>query len=366
MRKNRKFDEFWFATTATVRYLHPRKNCFPYISAKEGKAIMRMKRKLSCAALLVAATLAGNTKAASIVSWGFDFYNEVTDTPTGNDFTAITASGYTAYALRRERLDRCLGQRSSWPGFRRSDWDGIHGDRSEQPCRVCPQDGRLDRRLGRRHLRPGFGCADRNGFRSDRRRRVLGYALKADGSIVGWGRNQFGELTNIPIETDFTQVSGGNFDGLALRTDGSIAVWGNDTYKVVSEAPTDKNYKAVAGDDFYGYALKTDGSIKVWGDHPSTLSNDTYHMISGAPTGTGFTALAPGYITAYALAADGSIVAWGDDGDGAISDMPKGTGITGIAASTYTGYALIVPEPTFLAPWLLAAVGLMGGRCRCR
>ena len=36
----------------------------------------------------------------SVVSWGYDNYGQVSGTPTGNDFTAVAGGGYHSLALR--------------------------------------------------------------------------------------------------------------------------------------------------------------------------------------------------------------------------------------------------------------------------
>ena len=53
-------------------------------------------------------------------------------------------------------------------------------------------------------------------------------ALKADGSIIGWGWNVGNEVTP-PDGNDFIAVALGSLRGLALKADGSILGWGKMT-----------------------------------------------------------------------------------------------------------------------------------------
>ncbi|NIV97889.1 hypothetical protein GWN26_01550, partial [Candidatus Saccharibacteria bacterium] len=52
-------------------------------------------------------------------------------------------------------------------------------------------------------------------------------ALRSDGSIVGWGRNNYGQA-NPPVGNNYIAVSAGGYHSLALRSDGSIIGWGRN------------------------------------------------------------------------------------------------------------------------------------------
>jgi len=63
---------------------------------------------------------------------------------------------------------------------------------------------------------------------------VTGYqhslGLTADGSIVAWGANYFGQSSVLLPNADFIAVSAGGFHSLGLKGDGSIVAWGNNGY----------------------------------------------------------------------------------------------------------------------------------------
>ena len=60
-----------------------------------------MKRLVMC---LVVVLVGVAQVEAAIVSWGYDLYNQVTDTPSGTGFTAI-AGGYSySLALRSDAV----------------------------------------------------------------------------------------------------------------------------------------------------------------------------------------------------------------------------------------------------------------------
>ena len=75
------------------------------------------------------------------------------------------------------------------------------------------------------------------------------------GTIVAWGYDTYGEVSNAPTGTGFTTIAAGFLDGYALTANGSIAAWGDDTYGQVSNAPTETGFTAIAAGGWDGYAL---------------------------------------------------------------------------------------------------------------
>jgi len=90
-----------------------------------------------------------------------------------------------------------------------------------------------------------------------------GLALKADGSITGWGYNYWGQATP-PSGNDFVGICTGDDHGLALKTDGSIVGWG-DNRSGEATPPSGNDFVAIATGRLHSLALKADGSIIGWG-----------------------------------------------------------------------------------------------------
>jgi hypothetical protein len=61
---------------------------------------------------------------------------------------------------------------------------------------------------------------------------TLGLALKADGKVVAWGTNSWGECRE-PVPPDLTNVvtiAAGDSHCLALKADGAVVAWGNNNF----------------------------------------------------------------------------------------------------------------------------------------
>jgi hypothetical protein len=83
--------------------------------------------------------------------------------------------------------------------------------------------------------------------------RCRSLALKADGSIVGWGYSAFGQATP-PEGNDFVAVSAGGRHSLGLKADGSIVGWGYNYYG--QAAPPE-------GNDFVAISAGEDNSLAI-------------------------------------------------------------------------------------------------------
>jgi hypothetical protein len=83
-------------------------------------------------------------------------------------------------------------------------------------------------------------------------------AIKTDGSLVGWGRNDSNQV-DVPDGNGFVAVAAGDGHSLALRTDGSIEGWGRDDYGQASP-PDGNDYVAIGAGMIFSLALKADGS----------------------------------------------------------------------------------------------------------
>lgn len=155
-------------------------------------------------------------------------------------------------------------------------------------------------------------------------------ALKADGSLLGWGTPYQAGGVTIPEElSGVVAISGRGDSVLALRSDGTVVAWGDDTLGQTDVPYGLGDVVAIAAGTYHGLALKADGTVAGWGgesgeaDVPLDLTN--------------VVAVAAGSRFSLALTAAGMVVAWGD----AAPQLPPLTDVVAIAAGADHALALL-------------------------
>lgn len=143
-------------------------------------------------------------------------------------------------------------------------------------------------------------------------------ALRVDGSIACWGRNDFGEASP-PPGTGFKLVAANNISTCAIRADDTVTCWGNDAYGRFN-VPAGRFTRLTSG---WGYicGLRAEGSLACWGG--------PWHF-GPPPSGVDFVEV--GATLGYGLARrrDGSLVAWGS---AVYANVPPGVGHRAIHAN---------------------------------
>ncbi len=196
-------------------------------------------------------------------------------------------------------------------------------------------------------------------------------ALKADGTVWGWGNDDFGQIGNgtsgnrvspVPEKAQYlsgvTAIAAGHGNSLALKSDGTLWIWG-------SESPGDPRYMPSVGKAIpvpltgldsvtkiaasvggsQSLALKSDGTVWIWGGEPRSL-------VQVAGLG-GVTDVAAGLSHKLALRSDGTVWAWGYNTFGQLGNLATAdsestvpvqvkdlTRVTAVAAGTWHSLAL--------------------------
>jgi hypothetical protein len=92
-----------------------------------------------------------------------------------------------------------------------------------------------------------------------------GLALKSDGTVVGWGRNDFGQASPPARLSNVVAIAAGGSHSLALRRDGTVVAWGdNESGQAIPPAGL-SNVVAIAAGGWHSLALRSDGTVVGWG-----------------------------------------------------------------------------------------------------
>jgi alpha-tubulin suppressor-like RCC1 family protein len=174
-------------------------------------------------------------------------------------------------------------------------------------------------------------------------------ALKTDGSLWAWGANGYGQLgdgssfsyyvRNNPLkivaDNDWAAVAAGGEHTVALKTDGSLWAWGRNEYgqigddkRTMRDVPNrigaDNGWAVVSAGEKHTVALKKDGSLWAWGSNEYGQLGDGTMENSSTPVRIGannnWTAVTAGSNHTVALKANGSLWAWGDNSVGQLGD----------------------------------------------
>ena len=200
-------------------------------------------------------------------------------------------------------------------------------------------------------------------------------ALKADGTVVGWGSNGSGQLgdgttvynTSVPVTAaglgDVVAVATGYLHSVALRADGTVFTWGANSYGQLGDGTTTGSLVpkavpglggvvAIAAGLNHTLAVKADGTAWAWGRNLCGMLGDGTSTLRTSPVPVSnlsdVTSVAAGADHTLAVTADERVWAWGCNGNGALGDgtttasqVPTPvTGLTGVsqvwAASSYS------------------------------
>lgn len=140
--------------------------------------------------------------------------------------------------------------------------------------------------------------------------------IKSDGSLWGWGANFTGavgdtgterygssgweqQMTPVKVNDGFVSVSTGYYHTMGIKSDGSLWGWGGNDYgcqgngenaTIYDDADTDNNkpikimddVAAVSAGKYYTMAIKKDGSLWGWGyDNTGQLGDGNYNFKYG-------------------------------------------------------------------------------------
>ena len=162
-------------------------------------------------------------------------------------------------------------------------------------------------------------------------------ALKADGTVVAWGRNLSGEATVSAGLSNVIAIAAGGRSGsgfsLALKRDGRVVAWGDNAHLQTSVPNGLSNVVSIAAGTEHCLALKKDGTIIGWGINEEGRTQ--------SPVGlSNVVAVSAGEEHSMALKSDGTVVAWGRNQHGQ-ANVPEGlSNVVSICSGSYFNLAL--------------------------
>jgi alpha-tubulin suppressor-like RCC1 family protein len=177
-------------------------------------------------------------------------------------------------------------------------------------------------------------------------------AIKTDGTLWLWGRNNLGSNGALgdntvthkssPVQTvsggtNWKQISCGNNYTAAIKLDGTLWCWGNNGSGVLGDntvtnrsSPVQTvtfttDWQKLDCGAFHIAAIKTDGTLWLWGNNTQGQLGDNTTVRKSSPIqtisgGTNWKQVACGYFHTAAIKLDGTLWCWGYNLYGQVGD----------------------------------------------
>ena len=205
------------------------------------------------------------------------------------------------------------------------------------------------------------------------------YAIKTDGTLWAWGWNGNGELglgtststflvpTQVGTDTNWQSISSNDYFCLALKSNGTLWAWGRNDYGQLGDnsavyrfSPvqigTDTNWQSISAGYGHSMAVKSNGTLWAWGENANgKLGLGTTTTVYFVPTqvgvATNWQKVSGGYNHSLGIKTDGTLWAWGSNTNGQFgnasptsSNVPVQIGTDtnwqDVSASQYFSYAI--------------------------
>jgi alpha-tubulin suppressor-like RCC1 family protein len=198
-------------------------------------------------------------------------------------------------------------------------------------------------------------------------------ALLANGTVVAWGGNGFGQLgdggtteSSVPVAVQglsgVKAIAAGASHSLALLTDGTVMAWGDNESGQLGIGSSDEHselpvavsglsgVKAISAGADHSLALLNNGTVKSWGGNESGQLGTGNTKASDVPVAvkalTGVAAISAGGEFSLALLTNGTVKGWGNDekeqlGNVALEEEEAASTTVPVAVDTLTGVAAV-------------------------
>ena len=189
-------------------------------------------------------------------------------------------------------------------------------------------------------------------------------AINTNGTLWNWGRNNYGQLgdntivrKSSPVQTvafgtNWKQISAGYVNTAAIKNDGTLWTWGRNNYGQLGDNTiVDKsspvqtvvfgtNWKQVFSGREYTAAIKTDGTLWCWGKNINGQLGDSTIVSKSSPVqtiafGTNWKQASCGYAHIAAIKTDGTLWCWGYNAIGQLGDNTTTNRSSPVQTSAY-------------------------------
>ena len=213
------------------------------------------------------------------------------------------------------------------------------------------------------------------------------FAIKEDGTLLGWGKNDFGQLgdgtttqRSIPVQimNDVIAVSAGGNHSLAIKTDNTLWAWGANWSGQLGDSTTTQrsipvqimnDVIAVSAGENHSLAIKTDNTLWAWGKNDSGELGDGTNNLSNIPIKImdDVRAISAGQSYTLVIKNDNSLWSWGNNtynqlGDGTRSNrnIPLKILDDVMTTSAGIGFAVAIKNDNSLWLWGYNSKGQLG------
>jgi alpha-tubulin suppressor-like RCC1 family protein len=163
-------------------------------------------------------------------------------------------------------------------------------------------------------------------------------AIKTNGSLWTWGRNDWGQLGDgtyinkfVPTQisgTNWHFVSSGAWHNMAIKTNGTLWAWGvniegrlgdgtNVDKNIPTQIGTGTNWAEVSAGSYHTVAIMANGTLWAWGYNHYGQLGDGSTIDKNIPTqigtGTDWAKVSAGGLHTLAIKTDGTLWAWGEN-----------------------------------------------------
>jgi alpha-tubulin suppressor-like RCC1 family protein len=149
-------------------------------------------------------------------------------------------------------------------------------------------------------------------------------ALKQGGTVAAWGRNSSGQCNVPPGLVNVVQIAAGRTHSLARRADNTVVAWG---YNVQGQASVPASLAGqavfIAGGGYHSAAVRADGTVVCWGAGTVNSGFPNFGQSIVPANLANVTAVAAGLYHTVALRDTGTVVAWGSNSHGQCSIPPN-------------------------------------------